>query len=208
MKQNGPSIAEIDQVGGRLCLDFVNTANRKGASVIDERLLVFDDLVTWGKRSGLLDQQGSDFLRQRADQQQDAAKIGYLEGLRLRDALWQLFVLSPPPDDAWLCLNHALGYAGSSPGGFGLAFDNGRHGVADLSDLQGWFVLPVAFSALELLTSKRLARVKACPDQTCGWLFLDESPNGRRRWCSMATCGNREKARRHYSASKTPPRQR
>jgi predicted RNA-binding Zn ribbon-like protein len=32
----------------------------------------------------------------------------------------------------------------------------------------------------------------------CGWLFVDESRNGSRRWCSMKDCGNRAKARRHY----------
>ncbi len=205
VEQIGPTIAEIDQVGGRLCLDFVNTANRKGASVVDERLLGYEDIVTWGARSGLLDKPCSDFLRLRAGQHQGQAKAGYLAGLRLRDALWQLFVSAPPPEDARLHLNRALGYSGSMPDGLGVAFNNGRYGVAEQNDLQGWVLLPVAFSALELLTSKRLARVKACPDQRCGWLFLDESPNGRRRWCSMATCGNREKARRHYSASKKTP---
>ncbi|MFH9585335.1 CGNR zinc finger domain-containing protein [Streptomyces luteogriseus] len=29
--------------------------------------------------------------------------------------------------------------------------------------------------------------VRRCPGQDCGWLFLDES--GRRRWCSLVTCG-------------------
>jgi predicted RNA-binding Zn ribbon-like protein len=37
--------------------------------------------------------------------------------------------------------------------------------------------------------------VKACPGDSCGWLFLD--PRGRRRWCIMATCGNRSKVRAH-----------
>jgi len=32
----------------------------------------------------------------------------------------------------------------------------------------------------------------------CGWLFLDETRNRSRRWCSMKDCGNRAKARRHY----------
>ena len=40
-------------------------------------------------------------------------------------------------------------------------------------------------------------RCGECP--SCRWLFLDTSRNGRRRWCSMATCGSRIKARRHYA---------
>jgi predicted RNA-binding Zn ribbon-like protein len=38
-------------------------------------------------------------------------------------------------------------------------------------------------------------RIRSCG--RCGWLFLDSSRGGRRRWCSMSTCGNREKASRH-----------
>lgn len=42
-------------------------------------------------------------------------------------------------------------------------------------------------------------RLRACP--RCGWLFVDISRGGRRRWCSMQTCGNREKATRHRLSS-------
>jgi predicted RNA-binding Zn ribbon-like protein len=55
----------------------------------------------------------------------------------------------------------------------------------------------VAVDALALLgDADRLARVRLCPGRDCGWLFLDTS--GRRRWCSMSTCGSREKMRRMY----------
>jgi predicted RNA-binding Zn ribbon-like protein len=40
--------------------------------------------------------------------------------------------------------------------------------------------------------------IEQCEGDVCGWLFLDRSPAGRRRWCSMRDCGNRAKARRHY----------
>ena len=40
------------------------------------------------------------------------------------------------------------------------------------------------------------AALRACADLECGWLFLDRSQARRRRWCSMAECGNRAKARR------------
>jgi predicted RNA-binding Zn ribbon-like protein len=55
----------------------------------------------------------------------------------------------------------------------------------------------VSVDAIALLGDpQRLARVRLCPGRDCGWLFLDAS--GRRRWCSMATCGSREKMRRMY----------
>ncbi|MGW7681907.1 CGNR zinc finger domain-containing protein [Kribbella sp. NPDC054772] len=51
----------------------------------------------------------------------------------------------------------------------------------------------VALLAGDLLTGPSREHVRICP--SCGWLFLD--PRGRRRWCSMATCGNRAKVRAH-----------
>jgi predicted RNA-binding Zn ribbon-like protein len=45
--------------------------------------------------------------------------------------------------------------------------------------------------------------VRVCAAEDCGWLFLDTSKNHTRRWCSMKSCGNRAKARRHYNKEKT-----
>jgi predicted RNA-binding Zn ribbon-like protein len=53
----------------------------------------------------------------------------------------------------------------------------------------------VATDAVALLADPgRLKRVSRCPGRGCGWLFLNTS--GRRRWCSMSTCGSRDKMRR------------
>jgi predicted RNA-binding Zn ribbon-like protein len=54
---------------------------------------------------------------------------------------------------------------------------------------------PIIDSAGELLLSEELGKVKECPG--CGWLFLDTSKNQSRRWCSMNTCGARDKMRRY-----------
>jgi hypothetical protein len=53
----------------------------------------------------------------------------------------------------------------------------------------------LALPAADLLTGPSRAQVRVCAGESCGWLFLD--PRGRRRWCSMATCGNRAKVRAH-----------
>jgi len=58
----------------------------------------------------------------------------------------------------------------------------------------------VARSAAELLTSDNVDRVRECEDDRgCGYLFIDQSKNRSRRWCSMESCGNRAKARRYYA---------
>lgn len=38
-------------------------------------------------------------------------------------------------------------------------------------------------------------RLKACSESNCLWAFYDSSKNRSARWCSMAVCGSREKAR-------------
>jgi predicted RNA-binding Zn ribbon-like protein len=48
-------------------------------------------------------------------------------------------------------------------------------------------------------------RIRICANDTCQWLFYDESRAGRRRWCDMATCGNRAKAQRHRERQKDSP---
>jgi predicted RNA-binding Zn ribbon-like protein len=57
---------------------------------------------------------------------------------------------------------------------------------------------PVLWSAADLLAGARRARVRQCANPHCRWLFVDDSKSGNRRWCSMAACGNRAKAHRHY----------
>ncbi|MGQ4334933.1 CGNR zinc finger domain-containing protein [Streptomyces hayashii] len=54
---------------------------------------------------------------------------------------------------------------------------------------------------LELLATAP-DRIRGCAHETCTLHFFDTSRNGARRWCSMATCGNRAKASRHHARSK------
>jgi predicted RNA-binding Zn ribbon-like protein len=56
----------------------------------------------------------------------------------------------------------------------------------------------LALAAARLLEREDLSRLRECQDNDCGWLFLDRSKNGSRRWCSSGDCGNRARARRHY----------
>jgi predicted RNA-binding Zn ribbon-like protein len=56
----------------------------------------------------------------------------------------------------------------------------------------------VARGIVEVLTGEQSHHVSRCQNFECSWLFLDRSPARGRRWCSMADCGNRAKARRHY----------
>ena len=64
--------------------------------------------------------------------------------------------------------------------------------------LAGWLA---AADCLELLRQGP-HRIKQCAGHTCILYFFDTSQNGRRRRCSMAACGNRAKAARHYERAR------
>lgn len=64
------------------------------------------------------------------------------------------------------------------------------------ADLSRHVAAPFAADAVRLLLQGPLERVGECP--SCGWLFVDTSKNARRTWCSMRTCGARDKAKRRY----------
>jgi predicted RNA-binding Zn ribbon-like protein len=55
-------------------------------------------------------------------------------------------------------------------------------------------------SAYDVLTEEAFERIKEC--EACGWVFLDQSKNRSRRWCSMESCGSNYKAKKYYHRKK------
>ena len=107
-----------------------------------------------------------------------------------------------PADDDLSALNRALKETPARSAlqrigaGFGWRVETRRPATAST------VLAPALWSAGDLLTGPQLARVRECANDKCLWLFLDESKNGTRRWCSMSACGNRAKAHRHYARLK------
>jgi predicted RNA-binding Zn ribbon-like protein len=52
------------------------------------------------------------------------------------------------------------------------------------------------------MADEEWSRLKLCGSETCRWAFYDRSRNHSSRWCTMATCGNRQKARRFRQRAK------
>ena len=64
----------------------------------------------------------------------------------------------------------------------------------------------IALDAAQMLgTPAQRERIRICASETCSGRFYDRSPAGRRRWCSMRTCGNEAKVRRHRERQKARP---
>jgi|SRR5690606_9890492 len=196
-RREAPSVETIELVGGRLCLDFVNTLNRERGQVTDERFRTFKDVLEWSVRLGLIDASAAARLARECNEHPRAAEVA-LENLReLRETVWRLFSARQTKDIKRIQVatkNLPLPRLKLDEKA-GAVIEPGR-------DLCGWLIAAVYGSALELLALEDPVRIRACPAPRCGWLFLDSSPGNRRKWCSMKTCGNREKAREHYKRAR------
>lgn len=189
-------------IAGEPCVDFINSvANRTGPHAT-EKLRRYADLLAWLQRCELLPATEAATLLAASDRQPDAARMTLETALRFRDVAWRLLWATahgqtPAASDMarfekhlkW-CRNHTQ-LASLSEGGFCMVWQ----GDADDPGQAMW--RPAA--ALErFVLSDQLPRLRGCAGEHCGWLFVDRSRNGTRRWCSMRDCGNRAKARRHY----------
>ncbi len=191
-------------MAGRLSLDFTNTVSGKRLVAPIERLNAYRDLVAWGRQVGVLDAAQARRLLAVADRDPEAAASALREAIAFREALFRTFRAvaegtAPAPEDLDH-LSRVLSRARARERLIcrGKACALGWPEDDDSLDRMLW---PVARSAAEVLTSEQASRVRLCEATAtdgCGWLFLDETRNRSRRWCSMKDCGNRAKARRHY----------
>ncbi len=202
----------FELLGGRLCLDFANTVSGKRLREPVERLRIWSDLVSWGLQTRAVGEELARRLDADGQRRPGEAAAALRRALELRETLFRIFRAiaertEPAAEDLDLLdaiLSRARSHEKLVRAGarYRLAFPEGTAGL----DAVIW---QVARSAAELLTSAELARVRICgatPVDGCGWLFLDETRSGTRRWCSMKDCGNRAKARRHYRRTRAAVR--
>ncbi|MCP3822909.1 CGNR zinc finger domain-containing protein [Streptomyces sp. A3M-1-3] len=114
----------------------------------------------------------------------------------LRDALWQLATdraHGRPLRPADLAVVNAA--AAQEPPAPRIAPDGTRGWIPGATGTQ--LLSAVARDAVDLLTGPYAHRVRECGSHDCFLLFVDTSRPGRRRWCAMERCGNRNKVRAH-----------
>lgn len=191
--------------GGNLCLDFVNTWADRGRPETDG-LKTYGLLLAFARQTHLIDAQGQQDLAMRAQAKPGLAHAALRAARNLREALYGICSARAHdrglPNTDLACLNGALREALSNLQlgfqGKALAWQWPRAAAALTSPL--W---PITWAAAELLTGDG-APIRECGGEHCTWLFLDVSRGHSRRWCSMASCGNRAKARRHYHRQSRP----
>ncbi|MFI8826029.1 BTAD domain-containing putative transcriptional regulator [Streptomyces sp. NPDC053431] len=148
-------------------------------------LRAYETLAVWAGHHDLADDPQVDRLLREAAARPDAAAAALAEARAFRTALYAC--LTDPAD---VRAFHTVA---------AVAQQAARSAVLTLGPdgLAQWRLAPsagldlplhaTARAAAELLADPRRLTLRACPSADCGWLFLDES--GRRRWCSLATCG-------------------
>jgi len=176
-----------------LCLAYANTRYWRGTAAPTEQLSSRDDLLRWAAATEQLPARLLECLGE--------AAISLDKAIRLREAIFRIFAATAggrqPPDDDLVALNAVLALA---PPRRRLRVGGWEIGTPDPS--VSVLLAPTLWSAADLLVGTRLQRVRQCANPECGWLFLDGSKSGNRRWCSMSACGNRAKAHRHYQKQK------
>jgi predicted RNA-binding Zn ribbon-like protein len=185
-------------VAERLWLDFVNSESSARAT---DGLNDFERFVRWLEGALLLDAERAASMRRRAHQQPAGALAVLGDARRVRTVLRTLaergFASHDVRSEALAEINRVLGRSAgtrrlerSGDGSFMRTF-------VPVGDAFAGLLIPIVESAADALILGELVRVRRCADPRCGRVFQDETKNGRRRWCDMATCGNRAKAARH-----------
>lgn len=186
--------------GGHPALDLANTVDWRYTEHPVEWLGDYTAVVAWAIRTGLLAENEAAAVLTAVSCSAGQAEETYYRIILFRESIHGLFSAvatrkrTAPTEldelNRWLSRAMASSSIERSPSGFVWTFDRAR--------TLEWFLYPVIKSTAELLSEGPLDRIKQCATPECGWLFLDSSKNNSRKWCSMQSCGNRAKARRHY----------
>ncbi len=176
-------------------LDLVNTLELTDGQP-DDHLATADAAVAFLAGHNLAHEPD---LRSQARREGDAWLHRIREARAALRELWDAQVEGRTPDARALETLNALLDRGprvelrATPAGVEVAH---RH---PKDDPTGEALARTAAPLVEAISTGDVARFRICANDGCRWVFEDTSRAGQRRWCDMATCGNRAKVRRFRS---------
>jgi predicted RNA-binding Zn ribbon-like protein len=197
---------ELRIVGGHPALDLVNTVAPRvpGGGDHHEYLATPADLLAWARRIDIISAAEADAVAGAWRDSPAAATQARHATVDIREALYAVLasrlaaaqIPEPAADLERLTLRWAAAAARST-----LVRDERPGHAARLAvGTAPGLMIPdrLAHAAVDLLRTVDVTHLKTCPldEGGCGWLFLDLSRNGSRRWCAMADCGTQAKVRR------------
>ena len=200
---NSSAIEKMPLDGGILCLDFVNSVHDRKKAPLKDYFSNAGDILMWGKRAGIVNESSFGILAKKIDSGTQDLTGFHKKAIELRELLYGIFLKivrrSGILQSELTSFNEFLSsYFNAVTVKFenGNFFESWKWKGEDLNRI----LLSVIKSSHELMLSGRLDRVKECPN--CGWLFLDTTKNGKRKWCSMKSCGSGVKALDYYYRKK------
>jgi predicted RNA-binding Zn ribbon-like protein len=196
-----------------LCLSLANMRHFRNGPAPRETLHGYADLVDWALQKKILTKKDAAALVARASAGPAAARREFARAIALREAIARVFAAvahrrRPPPAD----LVALMADFDDAARHLRLRYDAGRI-VPGLAGTAPSLALPrwqAALSAVGLYAAAGSGRVRECADDRgCGWLFVDATKNGSRRYCFANECGNRARqmnfrARRRGDAPVAP----
>ena len=202
-------VAELPLVGGHPALDLVNTVERGTPAPGGQPLDYLADppaMVRWARRVGLVDEAEAGAVTDSWERDPGSAYADLAAVRDVREALHValLATIDGGPSDTGTvaaALERLHSRWAAAVGRSRLVLERERAAAARLAvGVTAGLLVPdrAADAAVEVLRTADLARLRRCPPDAggCGWVFLDHSRNGSRRWCRMADCGTTVKARR------------
>ena len=185
-------------VAGHLALDFANTLDwRFDPERRVDLIPTYESFLEFAMQSAVISLKDVETLLTRTSKRESFRTLR--RAVDLRETLDRLFrsiaVGSSPSRSCLAKFNHFL--ADSRIPHF--IIRRGSEFVCapvDLSITSDGPLWPIVDAAASLLTSPDRVRIRECGEPTCRWLFLDNSKNQSRQWCSMKICGNRAKVQR------------
>jgi predicted RNA-binding Zn ribbon-like protein len=195
----------ISSVRNDLCLEYANTLSWRGSAAPTERLRDLADVLGWIELSAGVPALALREIRTWAREHSAKAAKLFDQALTKREAIYRIFSTladgEPVREQDFAALNDALAEA---PTRRQLVRSEAKYAwhIGDLRPTVAHLLAPVLWSAGDLMLNLAQGRIRRCANDECLWLFLDRSKAGTRRWCDMASCGNRAKARRHYGRVK------
>ena len=187
-------------VGGNVALDLLNTQNGPAGGPPEEDVLSdYSDLLAWASHVGLLTAGEERHLARGARRRPAEAGAAFQQAHEVRAYLHGVFdavARGASPEKASLLRLQDDAAEALAHGRLVSADGHYRWSWADDEDLRRP-IWPIIQAALTLITDGPLDRVKGCA--SCRFLFLDESKNRSRRWCSMEDCGAQDKMRKYVA---------
>lgn len=186
-------------------LEFTKTRGWELRDRDDDELVEYAGLLAWCRRRGWVEAATADAIAREAGRRPRAARAALTRARALRDLAYAVLRTlgtghRPDPGQlrevaAWVERYASVRQLVETNGGIAWSW------AIDPAHLDHPLA-PIAWSLAELLVAPEAARVHLCEGDDCGWLFIDASRAGSRRWCTMSDCGNLMKVRRHRGRSR------